>query len=164
MTKNLPGHILSDKRSQHGRGRTRTAAATGSAPSSGPEYTLFRILDGRIEFPVFEEPSRVKCMGHGVDGLIAEYFPTCFLMSYRGSTGIDMSRRFTNQTFSKMTAPAGMKYPLYVSSSVTRFGNPIGNGHPQRNSSFTIAKMYGKSSWSEKSGKRSPPKTLSNSS
>ena len=66
--------------------------------------------------------------------------------------------------FSKMVAPAGMKYPLYVSSNIARFGSPSGTGHPHRNTSFTIAEVYGKSAWSGKSGKRSLPTTLSNSS
>ena len=82
IAKYLPGQILSGERFQYGRGGTGPrwnrwkATVTKSAPSSRPEHSLLRISDGRIEFPIFEEPFWVEGFRHGVDGLIAEHFPT----------------------------------------------------------------------------------------
>jgi len=52
----------------------------------------------------------------------------------------------TYQTFSTIVAPAGMKYPLYTSSSAARFGIAMGVGQPHRSNSLISAEMYGRSS------------------
>jgi hypothetical protein len=75
--------------------------------------------------------------------------------------------------------PAGMKYPSYISPFVTRCGMPdaqasissvkdLGYQHPpsgatgcQRKTSFSTAPMYGSLSWSQKSGSRESPRTVS---
>ena len=81
VAKNLPGQILLGVTFQHSRGGTwpggnQKIIVTGPVPSPCPEYALFGILDERIEFSIFKEPSRVKAFRHRVDGLIAEHFPT----------------------------------------------------------------------------------------
>ena len=93
--------------------------------------------------------------------------PCIFNMVSGWSTCRFSSRRMghgTYQIFSMIVAPAGMKYPLYKSSSVARFGIPVGPGQLHRSNSLINAEMYGKSSRSESCGKRSFPTILSSSS
>jgi hypothetical protein len=140
-----------------------------AAPSPKPEYCLFRTLDRRIKFPIFQVPFRVVHVRLRVGRLVVQYPPAPPLVTNRRSSADRIPWRCdprisTHHMFSTTVAPAGMQYPWYVSFTVARFGTPIGSGHPHRITSFKIAEVYGKSTWSEKSGKRSVPTTLSNSS
>ena len=107
-------------------------------PSPRSENPILWILYGTIQLPVLQESFRIVSVWLRVYGFIVAYRP---IHQHSQTDDHRHIRLYTHQTFSMIVAPEGMRYPLYILSSITRFGTPNGTGQAHRSNSLINAEI-----------------------